>query len=109
MPELDGFEWLSAAFQEAGVCESTAAGPVPLSWREIHAWHQVIGQVYSAWALGIVREMSEAYVKWLNRGGQQKDIADDVPYIVRDEESMQAAAQAIMRNRERSAELREAL
>lgn len=53
--------------------------------------------------------MSEAYVKWLNKGGQQKDIADDVPYVVRSEEAMQAAAQNIMRNREKSAELREAL
>jgi len=49
--------------------------------------------------------MSRAYVNWRNKGSEQKDIADDVPYIERNEETLEAMQSHLMSSRDRSAEL----
>lgn len=106
MPPIDGFEWLAAAFQEAGIADSGMGGPVPLSWAELGAYNRAVCGVYNSWTLCIMREMSQAYVSWYNKGGRQKDIADDVPYIERNEETLKAAGHAIIRSRDKSEQLR---
>ena len=106
LPPIDGFAWLASAWQEAGLCAHGMAGPVPLPWSEIDAYGRITG-AYSAWALGMLRAMSEAYCRWYSKGCQQKDIADDVPYIEQTDDTLEAAGQAIIRSREASAKLRE--
>lgn len=84
-------------------------GPVPLPWQELDAYNRITGNVYSAWSLTVIRSMSEAYSSWYAKGGEQEDIADEVPYILRNEETMAAAGKMIMKSRDESAKLRENL
>lgn len=105
MPGIDGFEWLASVFQECGIAGQGMSGPVPLTWQEIDAYDRITRGVYTSWSLGLVREMSDAYVRWHNKGSQQKDLADDVPYIERNEETLSAARDTIMRNRDKSQQL----
>ena len=107
MPRVDGFDWLAAAFRESGIAGYGAAGPVPLPWTEIYAYSHTVGGSYTSWALSMIRTMSEEYCRWYSKGCQQKDIADDVPYIERTNETLEAAGQAIIRSRDASAKLRE--
>ena len=53
----------------------------------------------------MLMEMSRSYVNWRNRGGEQDDIADDVPYIEQNEETLEAMQSHLMDSRDRSAEL----
>lgn len=105
MPGIDEFEWLASVFQECGIAGQGMSGPVPLSWQEIDAYDRITLGAYNSWALCMIREMSDAYVRWYGKGGQQKDIADDVPYIERNEETLAAARDTIIRNRDKSQQL----
>ena len=53
----------------------------------------------------MLMEMSRSYVNWRNKGSDQEDIADDVPYIERNEETLDAMQGHLMTSRDRSAEL----
>jgi hypothetical protein len=109
LPDIDEFQWVANAWQEAGMVGHGMSGAVPLSWAEIESYHSVIGKPYSSWALCVLREMSEAYCKWQHKGSEQKDIADDVPYIKRDEKSLEQAAKTVKRSLDNSAKMREAI
>lgn len=85
------------------------AGLIPLSWAEVESYGRITMGVYGSWALTAVREMSDAYVRWHHKGAGQKDIANDVPYIERNEDTLEAAKEAIIRSREASRALREEL
>lgn len=107
LPDIEGWEWLASAFCEVGMASAGPSGHIPLTWQELKAWHQITGRVYSSWELGVIRQMSENYVKWQHLGGQQKDLATEVPYIVKTPEALAKAGEAIMRNRDKSAARRE--
>jgi hypothetical protein len=53
----------------------------------------------------MLMEMSRAYVNWRNKGSEQSDIADDVPYIERNEETLAAMQAHLIDSRDRSADL----
>lgn len=45
--------------------------------------------------------MSEAYCKWHAKGGKQEDLALDVPYIERNEETLAAMREQLIKVREK--------
>lgn len=109
LPDIDGVEWVASAFSECGMAAHGMAGLIPLSWAEVESYGRITMGVYGSWALTAVREMSDAYVRWHHKGAGQKDIANDVPYIERNEDTLEAAKEAIIRSREASRALREEL
>lgn len=76
------------------MCGHGMNGPIALSWQEIVAYDKAVGPI-GMWAMATIKEMSDAYVDWYHKGGQQGDVAIDVPYIERTEETIQAARQSI--------------
>ena len=73
-------------------------GPQPLSWNEIQSYDSATGGTLGIWGRMMLREMSEAYTRWIAKGGQQGDIADDVPYINRTEETIATASKMMRKN-----------
>ena len=74
-------------------------GLSPLTWSELQAFN-ICGQLeLSAWELSQLMEMSRSYCHWQAVGGQQADIADDVPYINKELN----AADYLLRQRDASA------
>ena len=94
LPIISPFEWLAEVFRECGMCGHGMNGPIALSWQEIHAYNKAVGPL-GKWALATIKAMSDAYVGWYHKGGEQGDIATDVPYIERTEETIQAARKSI--------------
>lgn len=110
LPDTEGFDWLVSAWMECGKCKKLSMGDIdPLPWQEIESYDRSTGETLGVWARSVLREMSEAYVKWIGKGSQQGDIADDVPYINRTEETMKAASAHLMRNRDKAHEKQESL
>jgi len=77
----------------------------PTSWQEIESYIRLTGSWLSSWDAQMLMEMSRAYVNWRNKGSEQADIADNVPYIERNEETLDAMQSHLMTSRDRSAEL----
>jgi hypothetical protein len=77
----------------------------PTSWQEIESYIRLTGSWLSSWDAQMLMEMSRAYVNWRNKGSEQKDISDDVPYIERNEETLAAMQTHLMDSRDRSADL----
>ena len=94
---------MTAAFCEIGLASSGMSGPVPLSWQEIYAYNCIATGAYSAWSLGVIRVMSEAYCRWYTKGCQQTDIAEDVPYVDLENGDV---SEYIERSRKKSSDLR---
>jgi hypothetical protein len=55
-PHLTG--WLD----ELGITEAGAMAAVPISWREIQAWHDSLHLRLEPWELRLLRKLSKAYV-----------------------------------------------
>ena len=104
-PKIKGFEYLASAFQELGMAGNGGMSINPTSWQEIESYIRLTGSWLSSWDAQMLMEMSRAYVNWRNKGSEQADIADDVPYIERNEETLEAMQAHLMNSRDRSAEL----
>lgn len=100
LPETD-FDHIPAWLVEAGI----APGGSPLSWVELDAYNRSTGGVCGQWELQVMMDMSREYARWLSKGGSQSDIADDVPYVERNEETNRALQARLLESREKSAEL----
>lgn len=105
LPDVDGFDYLTGAFIEAGICDQGGMGLTALPWAELDCYARRTGSVYTDWDLQLIRSMSQEYVKWHARGGRQEEIADDVPYIDDSAEARDQMQRQLMESRERSAEL----
>lgn len=75
-------------------------GLSPLYWSEIRSYDLSTGNTLGIWAKKTIRQMSESYCLWYSKGGKQNDIATDVPYVERNEETMQAAVRAMIASRD---------
>ena len=56
-------------------------GLSPISWQELKAFDDCNGLELNGWEFTRLMEMSRAYCSWYAKGGEQSDIADDVPHI----------------------------
>lgn len=70
-------------FLDTGRVSNTGMGIAPLSWSEIAAFNHCNGLSLSNWEMGRLMDMSREFCKWNSIGGQQSDMADDVPYVDR--------------------------
>ena len=86
-------------FINMGSATSTMGGLVPITWSEIESYSRLCNLNLSAWEADLLMSMSRAYCSWNAKGGQQKDIAEDVPYIDRSV----SATDYLIRQREASA------
>lgn len=100
MPELGDHEYIAALFIDTGIgMRGGMGGLTPLSWSELKAFDDCGKLALSSWELSQLMEMSRSYCTWNAKGSQQKDIADDVPYIDR----TRKATDYIIRQRDNSA------
>ena len=104
-PDISGLEYLASAVQELGLVGQGGMSISPTSWQEIESYDHMTGPWLSSWDAQTLMEMSRAYVNWRNKGSEQGDIADDVPYIERNEETLEAMQNQLMSSRDRSAEI----
>lgn len=104
-PEIRGLEYLATAVQEMGLVAQGGMSISHVSWQEIESYNRQTTNWLSSWDTLMLMEMSRSYVNWRNRGSEQKDIADDVPYIEQNEETLAAMQTHLMDSRDRSAEL----
>jgi hypothetical protein len=87
-------------FMETGMGSRAGMGGLtPISWLELQSFDQCGRLELKAWELSQLMEMSRSYCHWQAKGGQQSDIADDVPYINKD----LSAADYLLRQRDASA------
>ncbi len=96
---------MASAVQELGLVGQGGMSISPVTWQEIESYIRLTGSWLSSWDAQMLMVMSRAYVNWRNKGGEQKDIADDVPYIERNEETLEAMQNQLMSSRDRSAEI----
>jgi hypothetical protein len=69
-------------FMETGMASRAGMGGLTsISWLELQAFNKCGGLELKAWELSQLMEMSKSYCQWQAKGGQQPEIADDVPYI----------------------------
>jgi len=104
-PKTNEFEYLVSAFQELGMVGRGGMSISPVSWQEIESYIRLTGSWLSSWDAQMLMEMSRAYVNWRNTGSEQADIAEDVPYIERNQETLDAMQSHLMTSRDKSAEL----
>jgi len=100
LPPIDGVEWLASAWSECGRCLPSFNGPVSLTWQEIESYDRSTGFTLGIYGRSIIRQMSNAYVAWINRGGQQESLPEEVPYIHRSESAAKKAAEYMIKNRD---------
>jgi len=105
LPDVEGFEYLTAALIEAGLVGQGGMGLAPISWAELDAFARRTGNVYTDWDIGIIRQMSGEYTKWHATGSKQGDIAEEVPYIEKNEETLERMQEQLIESRTKSAEL----
>jgi len=74
----------------------------PVAWQEIEAYDSATAAQFTPWEKRCLRQMSEAYVRWRNKGGEQSDIALDVPYIERNEKTLERHRDHLMEQAEKS-------
>lgn len=77
-------------------------GITPIQWLEIDAYNRCNDNWLSQWDCAVIRQMSQAYCKWHAKGGRQGDLADDVPYIERNEETLTVMRERLIKMRESS-------
>lgn len=61
-------EYLVLFFYELGICEQGINGITPLSWTEIESWKNSTRRDLSPWEIGVLRDMSRAYVNEYHAG-----------------------------------------
>lgn len=106
LPELDEHEYMAALFMDTGMGSRAGMGGLtPLQWVELQAFDQCGRLELTGWELSQLMEMSRAYCQWQAKGGQQGDIADDVPYI----DTERSATDYLLRQRDASASNRDKL
>ncbi|WP_138438598.1 hypothetical protein [Marinobacter alexandrii] len=101
LPDTNPFQYLTQWLLDAGIAPGRAA----LTWTELDHYDHATGGVCSQWEMKTMMRMSREYTHWLGKGSRQSDIADDVPYIERTEETNQALQARLLESREKSAEL----
>lgn len=74
---------MTSLFLNLGIAQSTMGGFTPITWSDMQAYSNLCKLSLSAWESDLLMSMSRVYCSWYAKGGQQKDIADDVPYIDR--------------------------
>ena len=84
MPDVLGYEYMTALLAELGIVSSGGMGIAPLSWQEIDAFNRCGHLELTSWETMRLMDMSRAYCNWNSKGGEQTDIALDIPYINRD-------------------------
>jgi hypothetical protein len=62
MPDVGDAEYVITYWQDLGMVEMGAMGPVPLSAREIISWQQCTGVELTAWEYRAIKQMSQAYL-----------------------------------------------
>lgn len=91
---------MTGLFLDSGIGSRAGMGGIlPLTWSELKAFDDCGKLSLSSWEFSQIMEMSRSYCNWNAKGSQQKDIADDVPYIDR----TRKATDYIIRQREQSA------
>lgn len=98
-------EHLTALFTDTGMYSQAMGGLTALSWAELDAFNRCGALALTGWELSRLMDMSRAFCNWHAKGGKQKDIADDVPYIDRDRQ----ATSYLLRQRDASAANRDKL
>ena len=69
-PELPvGYEWHWLRFWElSSGRQHSANGPLPLSWADISAWSELMGETVEPDDLVIFRAMDAAFIEWAAKG-----------------------------------------
>jgi len=62
LPDVGDAEYVITYWQDLGMVEMGAMGPVPLSAREILSWQECTGVELSAWEYRAIKQMSQAYL-----------------------------------------------
>jgi hypothetical protein len=62
MPDVGDAHYLIAYWQDLGMVEMGAMGPVPLSAREINSWQDCTGVDLEAWEFRAIKQMSQSYL-----------------------------------------------
>lgn len=79
MPEAD--VRVISAFHAIGMCQYTMGGIAPIPWTEINAYSDATKNNYFAWEKEAIREMSEQYVAWYNKGKENLCPAPYDPFL----------------------------
>lgn len=83
LPPVDGAEYLTALFMDTGRFSQAGMGITPITWIELSAFNQCCALELNGWELSRLMDMSRSFCSWRNIGGEQSDIADNIPYINR--------------------------
>lgn len=62
MPDVGDAEYVITYWQDLGMVEMGAMGPIPLSAREILSWQQCTGVELEAWEYRAIKQMSQTYL-----------------------------------------------
>lgn len=62
MPDVGDAEYVITYWQDLGMVEMGAMGPIPLSASEIISWQQCTGVDLEAWEYRAIKQMSQAYL-----------------------------------------------
>jgi hypothetical protein len=100
LPNIDGGEYMTGLFIDTGMASQTGMGMTAITWQELSAFNQCGGLDLNAWEFSRLMDMSRSYCSWNSKGGQQGDMADDVPYIDRSRSS----SSYLIKQREKSIE-----
>ena len=77
LPPLLGFEYVAAAWSEAGRFTHGAHGIIPLPWSELAAYQQLVAPALNGFELSMIRQMSESFCDEMNASEDRPQ-----PYIV---------------------------
>jgi hypothetical protein len=102
LPPVKGFEHLVNWWAEVGTALQGANGLIPITWSEVA--HYAETNQLTAWERQTIIKMSRSYCRWLAKGASQGKVADDVPYILDDEETRAAHQSKMIEARDRSRE-----
>jgi hypothetical protein len=62
MPDVGDAEYVITYWQDLGMVEMGAMGPIPLSAREILSWQECTGVELEAWEYRAIKQMSQTYL-----------------------------------------------
>lgn len=85
-------EYLVLLFYELGICEQGDNGSKVLSWKEINAWQESMNRKLTPWEIGLLRDMSKAYVSELYAATDKYRVK---PYISLEEQDKIKQADAL--------------
>lgn len=73
LPDLSEMkaDYLVGLFFDSGLMSSTAMGPSPLSWTDIHHWDTSLALGLSTWEKRVIKSMSNSYVAELTAARDQ--------------------------------------